>query len=178
MEGFRTSTLMAALAAGLALGACDRAAPPAPASAVNQAASPAARKGLQPCEILATAHVADVLPGAMAGTPTHAGGSLIQGVDAYQCAYTNAAGDLFTLILNVAADDAAFEAIKPGSAVQEGRQQVGVGDAGWLSVAADEVKLKAVQGRTVIDLELMATGASGKSSLIVALGQAVASKIR
>ena len=86
---------------------------------------------------------------------THSGGSLIQGVEAYQCSWVNANGDLLTLILNVATDDARFAQIRPGDAVRDNREAVDVADQGWLAVTPDEVKLKAVKGRTVIDVELM-----------------------
>lgn len=182
---FRTPALVPLLviAAAALASACGGGTPPESTQAAASAAASApasageSSNGVEPCELLSAEQVASVLPDAAAGTTAHAGQSLIEGVDAYQCSYTNAAGGLLTVILNVAVDDARFADIRPGSAVRENREPVDAGDEGWMVVAADEVKVKATQGRTVIDVELMASGAADKSTQLVALAEAVASKI-
>lgn len=165
------------LVAGSFASGCGRDAPPEPATPAADVAAGEAPRGLQPCELLSSEQVASVLPDAAAGMTTHSGGSLIEGVDAYQCSYSDPAGGLLTVILNVAVDEARFDQIKPGGGVRESRQPVEVADEGWLGVTADEVKVKAVRGLTVIDVELMASGAGDKSSQVVDLARAVASRI-
>ncbi len=167
-----------ALTVALLAGGCgDKAAPPTsqkPPSPERTAAE--ASGGVDACALLSADEVARVLPGSTGGMATHSGGSLIQGVEAYQCSWVNANGDLLTVILNVATDDARFAQIRPGDAVRDNREAVDVADQGWLAVTPDEVKLKAVKGRTVIDVELMEAGAAGKSADITELGKAVAAK--
>jgi hypothetical protein len=164
------------LVAGSFTSGCGRDAPPQPATPAADVAAGEAPSGLEPCELLNAEQVASVLPDATPMT-THSGGSLIEGVDAYQCSYSDAAGGLLTVILNVAVDEARFDQIKPGGGVRESREPVDVADAGWLGVTPDEVKVKAVRGFTVIDVELMAGGAGEKSSQVVDLARAVASRI-
>lgn len=182
----RLRALFYLVATAVLAGGCGGGTPPestpaaAPANAPAKAPSSASESsaGIEPCELLSAEEVASVLPDASTGMTTHSGQSLIEGVDAYQCSYTNPAGDLLTVILNVAVDDARFAEIRPGSAVRENREPVEAGDEGWMSVAADEVKVKAIQGRAVIDVDLMASDAAGKATQLVALAEAVASKLK
>jgi hypothetical protein len=59
----------------------------------------------------------------------------------------------------------------------EGSRQVAVGDGGWLRGEDDDVKLTAIKGRTVIDLELMAPHARDKADALVELARVVAAKL-
>ncbi|MCP5165596.1 MAG: hypothetical protein H6990_11135 [Pseudomonadales bacterium] len=133
--------------------------------------------GLMPCELLSPEEVASVLPAAGAGTTTQSGGSLIEGVDAYQCSYLNATADLLTVILNVAADDQRFDQIAPGSELREERQPVQIGEGGWMSVAPGEVKITAIQNRTVIDIDLMTSDAADRTAQLILLTESVAAKL-
>jgi hypothetical protein len=168
----RFLTPVVALVVGAGISGCDSAAPPSPI-----ASDTAVAVGLRPCELLSNEQVASAVPAAAAGMTVQAGGSLIDGVDAYQCSYSNDAGDLLTVILNVAVDDARYADIAPSSAVRDNRERVDAGDEGWLSVASDEVRIKAAKNRTVIDLELTAAGAADKVAVLLELTRAVATKI-
>ena len=72
--------------------------------------------------------------------------------------------------------DDGFQAHAGGSLIREGRK-VDVGDGGWLRGEDDDMKLTAVKGRTVIDLELMAPKARDKADALVELARAVAAKL-
>jgi hypothetical protein len=100
----------------------------------------------------------------------HFGGSLIAGVDVYQCSYANDAADVFTVVLNVAVDDQHFDKIRPHFDADEATK-VPVGEGGWLRGDPNDLKLTAVRGRTVLDLELLATDAKAKGPALVALAQ-------
>jgi hypothetical protein len=126
---------------------------------------------LDPCKLLTKDQVATVLPNHDGGDVAHAGGSMIKGVDAYQCSYLNPQAQLLTVIVNVAVDDKRFEAIKPDFSLTEA-QKVPVGEAGWLRGQPNDLKLTAVKGRSVLDLELLAPGAKTKGDALVALGKA------
>jgi hypothetical protein len=123
-----------------------------------------------PCKLLTKAQVETVLPHNDGGMVVHSGGSLIAGVDAYQCSYSNDAADVFTVVLNVTVDDQHFDKIRPHFEADEATK-VPVGAGGWLRGDPNDLKLTAVRGRTVLDLELLATDAKAKGPALVALAQ-------
>jgi len=131
---------------------------------------------LDPCKLLTRVQVATVLPNPDGGSVTHSGPSLIEGVTAYQCSYLDPAFNLFTVVLNVAVDDKRFAEIRPSFSMTE-TTKVQVADGGWLRGNPNDMKLAAVKGLTVIDLELMAPGAGQKGPALVALGNAIAGKL-
>lgn len=148
--------------------------------AASTSAEPAG--GLAPCSLLTDEQVDSVLPGHDEGFVAKSGGSLIEGVDSYQCSYSNEAGDLFTVIVHVAADDARFEEIEPDASTArmvhaDAFREVSVGDRAWLSGEPDDLKLTAVSGHRVIELELLAEGAGEKGDALAELGAAVAAKL-
>jgi hypothetical protein len=53
---------------------------------------------------------------------------------------------------------------------------VPIGDRGWVFGEADDLKVAAVKGRTLIDLELM-PGAGLKADALVELARAVAKQV-
>ncbi len=177
----RLSALTITLLAVLLASACDSSEPAAPKATAKEILSGAesgeAATGMDPCALLSDAQVAEVLPGAKAGMNTHSGGSLIDGVDAYQCTWINDSADMLTVILNVARNAERFADIRPGDAVRDNRQPVDAGAEGWMRVASDEVKVKAVQGYSVIDVELLATDAADRSAQMIGLARIVASRL-
>jgi hypothetical protein len=141
------------------------------------ATEPGASGGLQPCRLLTAEQVAHVLPEHDDGFVAKEGGSLIEGVDAYQCSYSNPAGDLLTVVLNVAVDADRFEKIKPsGFAMGSDARELDVADGGWLRGEEDDMKVTVLKGLTVIDLELLAADAGQKGDALVELARQVASK--
>lgn len=151
---------------------------PSSAGGGGEGASQGSGGGLQPCELLTSEQVSTVIPDHDDGYVAHAGGSLIEGVDAYQCSYSNQSTDIFTVVLNVAVDDERFDDIKPSGTFRSDDTKVDVGDYGWIFVEDDDVKVEAVKGRTVIDLELLAPGAIERKDAVIALARAVAAKVR
>jgi hypothetical protein len=132
---------------------------------------------LEPCRLLTGEQVTTVLPEHDDGFAAKRGGSLIEGVDAYQCSYSSASGDLLTVILNVAVDADRFEKIKPsGFAMGSDARELEVGDGGWLRGEEDDMKVTVLKGLTVIDLELLAADAGQKGDALVELARRVASK--
>jgi hypothetical protein len=137
---------------------------------------------IQPCELLSDDQVETVLAEHDEGSVIKGGGSLIDGVDSYQCSYSNENGDLLTLVLTVAPDDERFSQIEPNPSTRREMypdtfRDVQVGDRGWVSGAADDMKVTAIKGHSVIDLELLASDAGEKADALVALASAVADRI-
>lgn len=151
-------------------------------AAASTSAEPAAGSGLNPCELLTSDEVDSALPGHDEGLVARSGGSLIEGVDSYQCSYSTEAGDVLTVIVHRASNDAAFEEIEPDPSTARMThpntfREVSVGDRGWLSGESDDLKLTAVQGHDVVEIELMAEAAAGRGDALASLGAAVAKRI-
>lgn len=128
-----------------------------------------------PCELLTNEQVETVLPGHDEGFTAHSGGSLMEGVDSYQCSYSNEKLDLFTVIVHVAADKEKFDWIKPGSS-SEGTA-LKIGDGGWLISNKDELKLKASKGLKVIELNLMTAEAEKNTDALIKIAAILLDKI-
>jgi hypothetical protein len=128
-----------------------------------------------PCELLTDEQVETVLPGHDVGFTAHSGGSLMKGVDSYQCSYSNDKLDLFMVIVHVAADKEKFDWIKPGSS-SEGTE-LKIGDGGRLIIDNDELKLEASKGLKVIELDLMTSDAVKYSDALIKIASILMDKI-
>ncbi len=159
--------------AGAIIPACSGSGDPAPPGAAAERSS-AAKGGIQPCRLLTSAQVATVLPGHDDGMVTNSGGSFMKGVDDYQCSYTNRETHLLTVVLNVAQNEERFSWIKPSEGTHREHRKIDVGDAGWVYGTANDLKVEAVKGLTVIDLELMGPGAQEKSAAMIELARVIA----
>jgi hypothetical protein len=128
-----------------------------------------------PCELLSSEQVETVLPRHDEGYTAHSGGSLMKGVDSYQCSYSNEKMDIFIVIVHVAADEEKFSWIKPASS--SSGTELKIGDGGWLISDANELKLEASKGLKVIELNLMAANAPEKTDALIKIASALIDKI-
>lgn len=176
--------LLAALLAALFMAGCggkeeaSGAGSDATTAAVNGGDDDADRG---PCALLSGEQVTTVLPGHDGGSVMHSGGSLIKGVDSYQCSYTRVEGtdaQMFIVIVHKAADDAAFDAIKPGTSLHEDDEAVQVGDAAWVYGDAQDLKLKMLKGQSIVELELMTPDAATRKGAVVELARVLAGKVQ
>jgi hypothetical protein len=145
------------------------------APTLTLAAGPAG--DIKPCELLTPAQVATVLPKAGEGWVAADGESLIPGVKSYQCSYLDPVPNTFTVVVTVAADDAAFRKIAPSESRHEDDRQVAVGDRGWVFGGESDLEVEAVKGPTVISLNLMGEGAGQRADALVELARLVALKV-
>jgi len=136
-----------------------------------------AQQEIAPCELLTDAQISTVLPDHEPGEVAHAGPSLIDGVNAYQCTYLDEEVNMLTVVVNVASTDALFAEIKPTMWGDNDAQKIDVGDGGWIRGEDDDMKVTVLKGRAVLDLELMAPGAKGKSAALVELAKAAAAHL-
>lgn len=132
---------------------------------------------LDPCKLLSDEQVRVVVPKLTGSMVTHSGGSLIQGVDAYQCAYVDAEANGLNVILNIAADEALFAEIKGSSSRYENADKVDIGDEAWVYPRDQGLNVTVHKGFTVIDLELSGPDATQKSKELVELARAVTAKV-
>ena len=134
-----------------------------------------------PCDLLTHDQVASVLTDSDNGFVAKDGGSLIDGVDTYQCSYSNPAGDLFTVVVHMAVDKSRFERIKPNAStlhmVHTDAKDVAVGDGGWMLGESNDMRLKAIKGFSLIELELQTSDAGAKSDALIAVAKAIAEKL-
>ena len=161
--------------------ACQPQGDTAQAGASKRTSEPAATEagggGLRPCELAPQPLVQAVLPEADAGSTQQAGGSLIQGIDSYQCSFVNRSGDLLTVIVHVAQGAELFKELAIGSAVRDSYRRVDIGDEGWVQSSADEIKLKAVKKLQRIELNLLAARAAAREKPLIDLTRAIAQRL-
>ena len=139
-----------------------------------------ANAAIAPCDLLTVEQVSTVLTDSDEGMAVKTGGSMTEGVDAYQCSYSNGNLDLLTVTVHVATDQMRFTEIEPRrplSELYDEIREIEVGDGGWLYGDPTEMKLTASQGDAVIALLLMSANASEHGDAIVALGDAIAKHI-
>ena len=175
--------LWTALLAALLVTGCggkEGASAPGSADETTAGASRGDEDDRGPCALLSSEQVNTVLPGHDGGSVAANGGSLIKGVDSYQCSYTRIEGTdalLFTVIVHRAHDDAAFGEIKPSNSFHEDHQPAQAGDAAWLYGDDKDLKLQMLKGRSVVELELMTPDAAAKKDAVVELARALAGKV-
>jgi hypothetical protein len=144
--------------------------------AVESAGGP----GLDVCILLSPEQVSTVVPGHDEGTVTQSGGSLLKGVDAYQCSYAAIAGNdirLLTVVLNVASGAVLCAEIKPSGWRYEREEAISLGDGGWSRGDTDNWKITVMKGRTLIDLELIAPTAQEQSAQLLELARSIVGKV-
>jgi hypothetical protein len=153
--------------------------PPVPQAATAEPADDDDAFGI--CRLLTAEQVASVLPGSDPGMASSGGGSLIEGVDAHQCAYTAARDgelDLLTLVVTVASTDVLFAQIEPSGSAFDEDDAVAVGDGGWKKDdQSGEFAVVAKQGRSVLRLELLSADAGTRGPQLIELARAVAAKL-
>jgi hypothetical protein len=135
---------------------------------------------IAPCDLLTAQQIATVLADPDEGMAVKTGGSMIEGVDAYQCSYSNANHDLLTVTVHVATDNTLFTEIEPRrpmSELYDEIREIEVGDGGWLYGDPTEMKLTAGQGNSVIELELMTADAGELGDALIELGNTIANHI-
>jgi len=170
--------LLVALLAVFACGGSDR----TPEADDTVTADPNA---LQICELLTDDEVSTVLPGHDGGMVASSGGSLVDGIDTYQCSYTAFRdGDpgLMTVIVSVAASEELFETIKPNASMHRdfgGFREVEIAGGGgfvWLQPPGD-LTVTAWKGWSEIELQLMVDESETHADALHALTSVVAAKI-
>ena len=160
------------LAFPLLLGACGSKSPDA---ATSQESADGSGK-LDPCTLLTEAQVRAIVPDLEGSFVAHAGASLLEGVEAYQCSYANKSAQGLTVILNVAADVPRFEQIKRSSDFYSAGKPLEIGDAAWV-YGEHSNKVTVYKHLTVIDLNLDTADAAQRTESLIELARQVAAKV-
>jgi hypothetical protein len=146
-------------------------------AAAQTASSSGSHHAIEPCRLASAEQVGKVLPNHDGGSVMFSGGSLVKGIDVYQCSYVNPATDLLTVIVNVAADKERFDSIRKTGSYHSEHKTVSIADAAWVWGEDNDMKVQVEKGRAILDLELMAKGAKDRSDALVDLARTVAAKL-
>ena len=153
---------------------------PAPLAAIPTlllAAGLSAQQAVEPCELLTDEEVTTVVPAHMEGDVDHAGPSLIDGVNAYQCSWLDEQTNMLIVVVNSARDDATFAKIKPSGFLYSDDQKLDLGDGGWVHGDPDDMKVTVFKGHFLLDVELLMPDAGTKSAALVELAKAALSRL-
>jgi hypothetical protein len=130
------------------------------------------------CDVLADAEVAEVLPDHDGGIVTADGGSLIEGVDTYQCSWTArgedpADFDLLTVTVTIASTPALFDEVRPAAGVRRDTHddfsEIQAGDGGFTYGEPDDRMVDVWQGTALVSLELVSDEAGTHADRLVSL---------
>lgn len=124
-----------------------------------------------PCELLNSEQIESILPGHDDGYSPLTGGSLMAGIDSYQCTYTNDQSEILLVLLHVAADKEKLEWVK--SHTVSLTKEINIGDGGWISSDTTEVKLVATKGFKVIKLQLISPKATQKTDTLIKIASSL-----
>jgi hypothetical protein len=130
---------------------------------------------IAPCNLLKSEQVEGILPGHDGGHSPLSGGSLMDGIDSYQCTYTNDQSEILLVLLHVAADKAKLDWIKSHSVSLT--KEISIGDGGWISTDATEIKLVATKGLKVVKLQLISSKAEQKNDRLIELASDLLEKL-
>lgn len=133
----------------------------------NEAGKDTIGEEIAPCNLLNSEQVESVLPGHDSGYSPISGGSLMNGIDSYQCTYTNDQSGILMVILHIAADKEKLDWIKSHSVSLT--KEINIGDGGWISSDTTEIKLVATKGLKVIKLQLISSEANKKKDRLIKL---------
>ena len=146
--------------------------------------TPASGGGIQICDLLTDEEVSTALPNHDEGFVASSGGSLMEGVDTYQCSYSAQEGeryDLMTVIVTVGSDPEQFEDwIRPSRSSKEAYgnfRELEITDGGFLYGEPEDMKVDVWEGTTLISLNLMAPGAESRSGALVELASRIVAKL-
>ncbi len=128
-----------------------------------------------PCELLNSEQVESILPGHDEGYSPLSGGSLMDGIDSYQCTYTNDQSGILLVILHIAADKEKLDWIKSHSVSLT--KEINIGDGGWISSDTTEIKIVATKGLKVIKLQLISSEANKKKDKLIKLASDLLTKL-
>ncbi len=155
-----------------------------PAVEVTQPAEQSGQEGLAICDLLTDEEVASVLPGHDGGMVASSGGSLMEGVDSYQCSYSAVHGedfDLTTVIVTVASTAELFEQVKPTASVKrdiyDNFSELQVADGGFSYGESDDMKVEVWKGTSLVSVNLMSADAGSQAEALVGLASTLVERL-
>ena len=133
------------------------------------------------CQMLTDAQVASVLPEHDGGEVVHSGGSLMEGVDSYQCSYTSEANGgykVFTVVVSVASTPELLSRIRPSNFLYGEDDRPDIADGAFINDKMDdEMDITVIKGLNKIDMDLLSGDAQSKRQQMIELATIVAAKL-
>ena len=133
------------------------------------------------CRMLTGEQVATVLAGHDGGEVTHSGGSMMDGVDSYQCSYTSEADDQYrvlALVVSVASSPELLAKLRPSDFLYSEDNRPDIADGAFVNDKMDgELGITVIKGLHKIDLDLSSEDAHSRRQALLDLAASVAGKL-
>lgn len=133
------------------------------------------------CKMLTNEQVETVLAGHGGGEVVHAGGSMMDGVDSYQCSYTSEVSgqySVLTLVVSVASTPELLGRIRPSGFLYGEADRPEIADGAFINGKMDgELGVTVIKGLNKIDMDLMAENAHALRQQMIELAATVAAKL-
>jgi hypothetical protein len=131
--------------------------------------------------MLTSEQVATVLADHDGGELVHSGGSMMDGVDSYQCSYTSEANgqyDVLTLVVSVASTAELLSRVRPSDFLYGESDRPAIADGAFVNDKLEgELGVTVIKGLNKIDLDLMAGDAHSRREEMLALATMVAARL-
>jgi hypothetical protein len=133
------------------------------------------------CRMLTDEQVTTVLAGHDGGEVTHSGGSMMDGVDSYQCSYTSEANDQYSvlaLVVSVASNPELLAKLRPSDFLYSEDNRPEIADGAFVNDKMDgELGVTVIKGLHKIDLDLSSEDAHSRKQALLELAASVAGKL-
>jgi hypothetical protein len=133
------------------------------------------------CQMLTSEQVATVLADHDGGELVHSGGSMMDGVDSYQCSYTSQANgqySVMTLVVSVASTPDLLNRIRPSDFLYGENERPEIADGAFINDKLEgELDITVIKGLNKIDLDLMTEDAHSRRQEMIGLATIVAGRL-
>ena len=150
-------------------------------SAIGAAAAAEEADSFGICQMLTDEQVDTVLTDHDGGEVAHAGGSMMEGVDSYQCSYTSDTDDgysVLALVVSVASSPELLARIRPSNFLYGEDDRVDIADGAFVNDKMDgELGITVIKGLHKIDLDLSSEDAHSLRQEMLGLAATVAGQL-
>lgn len=133
------------------------------------------------CRMLTNEQVAAVLADHDGGEVVHAGGSMMEGVDSYQCSYTSEANgqySVLTLVVSVASSPELLAKIRPNDFLYGEDDRPEIADGAFINEKIEgEMGITVIKGMNKVDVDLSSNDAHSRRKEMIELAAIVADKL-
>lgn len=133
------------------------------------------------CRMLTSEQVATVLADHDGGELVHSGGSMMDGVDSYQCSYTSEANGQYgvlTLVVSVAPNAELLGRLRPSNFLYSEDNRPEIADGAFVNDKLEgELDVTVIKGLNKIDMDLVTDDAHSRRQEMIALATIVAARL-
>jgi len=133
------------------------------------------------CRILTYEQVATVLADHDGGEVVHSGGSMMEGVDSYQCSYTSEANGQYSvlaLVVSLASTPELLAKLRPSDFLYSEDNRPEIADGAFINDKMEgELGITVIKGMHKIDMDLSSKDAHSLKQKMIDLAAAIANKL-